>query len=233
MAKPVSPPPPAPPRAASSPGQSSKPLRRYTSLPVLLDTLLNRRLTLVSYSTWKDANDRRSMEVYQETMHYAFVGAICLTEAPETFHHWQVFAGDLPRDTTTLGSGLTLGTTAAATGAIVIGTNGFPAFIATAAPQSGTNPIGPNGFPQPLTNGPQAGIQPIGPDGFPIATVAPFSQTGMTRAGTPRDGSLPVTAPTTAPAATGVSASATTAATAIGTTSATSASTTASSASPR
>ncbi|WP_034158793.1 hypothetical protein [Sphingomonas sp. ERG5] len=94
MAKAVSSPPVAPRAAPSPAGPSPKPLRRYTSLPVLLDTLLNRRLTLVSYSTWKDANDRRSMEVYQETMHYGFVGAICLTEAPETFHHWQVFAGD-------------------------------------------------------------------------------------------------------------------------------------------
>jgi hypothetical protein len=109
----------------------------------------------------------------------------------------QVFAGDLPRDTAAPG-GLALGTVAGATGATAIGPNGFPVFTGTAAPQSGTNPIGPNGFPQPLTNGPQAGIQPVGPDGFPVATVPPFTQSGTTRAGTPRDASVPVTAPATA-----------------------------------
>ena len=55
---------------------------------------LRRRLSLVSYSTWKDANDRKSMEIYQRTLNYGFLGAVCLTEAAETFHHWQVFAGD-------------------------------------------------------------------------------------------------------------------------------------------
>jgi hypothetical protein len=109
----------------------------------------------------------------------------------------QVFAGDLPRDTAAPG-GLALGTVAGATGATAIGPNGFPVFTGTAGPQSGTNPIGPNGFPQPLTSGPQAGIQPIGPDGFPVATVPPFTQSGTTRAGTPRDSSVPVTAPATA-----------------------------------
>ena len=110
----------------------------------------------------------------------------------------QVFAGDLPRDTAAASSRLTLGTVANAAGATAIGPNGFPVFTGTAAPQSGTNPIGPNGFPQPLTSGPQAGIQPIGPDGFPVATVPPFTQTGMTRAGTARDSSVPATAPATA-----------------------------------
>jgi len=109
----------------------------------------------------------------------------------------QVFAGDLPRDTASAPGGLALGTVAGATGATAVGPNGFPVFSGTAAPQSGTNPIGPNGFPQPLTNGPQAGIQPIGPDGFPIATVPPFTQSGTTRTGTPRDSSVPVTAPAT------------------------------------
>jgi hypothetical protein len=105
----------------------------------------------------------------------------------------QVFVGDLPRDTSAGSRGLTAGTITTSTGATAIGPNGFPIFLDTAVPQSGTNPIGPNGFPQPLTNGPQAGIQPIGPDGFPIVTVPPFAQTGVTRAGVPRDTTVPAT----------------------------------------
>jgi len=68
-------------------------LRRYTSLPVVIDMLMNMRITLVSPSAWVDANDRKAMAVYQEHLDLGFVGAVCLTEAPETFHHWQVFAG--------------------------------------------------------------------------------------------------------------------------------------------
>jgi hypothetical protein len=68
-------------------------LRRYTSLPVLIDMLMNERITLVSPSSWVDANDRKAMAVYQDHLGHGFVRAACLTEAPETFHHWQVFAG--------------------------------------------------------------------------------------------------------------------------------------------
>lgn len=67
-------------------------LRRYTSLPVLLDMLVKNRITVVNYSSWVDANDRHAMRVWQHTHGYGFVGAICLTEKSETFHHWQVFA---------------------------------------------------------------------------------------------------------------------------------------------
>ena len=68
-------------------------LRRYTNLPVLIDVLTRRRLTLISYTHWIDVNDRRALQLYQQVLKYGFVGAMCLTEAPETFHHWQIFAG--------------------------------------------------------------------------------------------------------------------------------------------
>jgi len=68
-------------------------LRRYTSLPVVIDMLLNERITLVSPSSWVDSNDRKAMAVYRAHLRHGFLGAVCLTEAPETFHHWQVFAG--------------------------------------------------------------------------------------------------------------------------------------------
>lgn len=109
----------------------------------------------------------------------------------------QVFAGDLTRDTALGNRGLTLDsptTAAAAAGDVVIGPNGFPIPAGTAAPQSGANPIGPNGFPELTRSGAQSGIQPIAPNGFPAMNVAPLAQTGLTRAGTPRDSNAPVPA---------------------------------------
>jgi len=67
-------------------------LRRYTSLPVAIDMLVRKCATLLPYRHWVDENDRRALELYQNNLHYGFVGAMCLTQAAETFHHWQVFA---------------------------------------------------------------------------------------------------------------------------------------------
>jgi hypothetical protein len=123
----------------------------------------------------------------------------------------QVFAGDLTRDTALANRGLTLGSpaTAAATGEVAIGPNGFPIPAGTAAPQSGTNPIGPNGFPLLTQSGPQGGIQPIDPNGFPAMNVAPSAQTGLTRAGTPRDSAVPVPAASAGGGIVGTAAAAT------------------------
>ena len=66
-------------------------LRRYTSLPVLLDLLANQRLTLVSPTLWEDKNDVFLLERYKEIYGFGFLGAVCLTQASETFHHWKVF----------------------------------------------------------------------------------------------------------------------------------------------
>lgn len=67
-------------------------LRRYTDISILIDMLVNKRVAVIGYGSWIDANDRRSMSVWQSTLNYGFVGALCLTEASETFHHWQTFA---------------------------------------------------------------------------------------------------------------------------------------------
>lgn len=72
--------------------ESAAVLRRYTSLPVLVDILVRKRLTIIGYEHWVDANDRRALELYKDKLRYGFVGAMCLTMAPETFHHWQIFA---------------------------------------------------------------------------------------------------------------------------------------------
>ena len=72
--------------------ESDDVLRRYTSLPALIDILVRQQITLLTYRSWVDSNDRRALQLYQESLHYGFVGAMCLTRTGETFHHWQIFA---------------------------------------------------------------------------------------------------------------------------------------------
>lgn len=68
-----------------------RPLRRYTNLPVLLDLLAEKRLTLVNPSGWVDKNDSFYLEQYRLGLNAKSVLALCLSEAGETFHHWHVF----------------------------------------------------------------------------------------------------------------------------------------------
>ena len=68
-------------------------IRRYTSLPVLLDLLTHQRITLVSPMLWEDKNDIFLLDRYADIYDFAFVGAVCLTQANETFHHWKIFGG--------------------------------------------------------------------------------------------------------------------------------------------
>lgn len=69
-------------------------LRRYTSLPVLLDMLAHERITLLDPVSWEDRNDAFYIEKYRERKGLKTVLALCFTERAETFHHWKVFAGD-------------------------------------------------------------------------------------------------------------------------------------------
>jgi len=69
-------------------------LRRYTSLPVLLDMLMNEKITLLDPASWEDRNDSFYIEKYREKKGLKTVLALCFTERAETFHHWKVFAGD-------------------------------------------------------------------------------------------------------------------------------------------
>ncbi len=69
-------------------------LKRYTSLPVLLDILSNKKLTLLDPKSWEDQNDSYYLNLYKEKLGLKSVLALCFTEAPETFHHWKVFSGN-------------------------------------------------------------------------------------------------------------------------------------------
>jgi hypothetical protein len=67
-------------------------LRRYTSLPIALDVLVQKRITLLSPEIWEDRNDAYFLERYREKMKLQSVLAICFSRHRETFHHWRVFS---------------------------------------------------------------------------------------------------------------------------------------------
>jgi hypothetical protein len=70
-------------------------LNRYTSLPVALDILVRRQVTLLSPETWEDRNDAFYLERYREENKLGTLVAICFTTRGETFHHWKVFSNGL------------------------------------------------------------------------------------------------------------------------------------------
>jgi hypothetical protein len=67
-------------------------LNRYTSLPIALDILFRRRVTLLSPETWEDRNDAFYLERYREKKNLRTLVAICFSSRGETFHHWKVFS---------------------------------------------------------------------------------------------------------------------------------------------
>lgn len=74
--------------------QTKNELRRYTDILSVIDTLRNKRITLVNPERWNDRNDRHTLELYAKRKCVESVVAYCMTAAPETAHHWQLFAGD-------------------------------------------------------------------------------------------------------------------------------------------
>lgn len=67
-------------------------LNRYTSLPIAIDILTKRRITLLNPQTWEDRNDAYYIEKYREKKNIKTLLAICFATRPETFHHWKVFS---------------------------------------------------------------------------------------------------------------------------------------------
>jgi hypothetical protein len=66
-------------------------IRRYTSIPAVIDMLRNRQLTLVDPAAWDDRNDRYFMDLYKEARGLGGLYAACAATGPETYHHWRVF----------------------------------------------------------------------------------------------------------------------------------------------
>ena len=74
--------------------ENNEKLRRYTTLPILLDMLANRHITLLDPSSWEDRNDSFFLETYRTKKKLKTLLALCFTMRGETFHHWKVFAGN-------------------------------------------------------------------------------------------------------------------------------------------
>jgi hypothetical protein len=73
---------------------SDRKLRRYTTLPFLLDILYEKRLPLLDPSSWDDKNDAYFMAQYKEKKKLRSVLAICFADSTETYHHWKIYAGN-------------------------------------------------------------------------------------------------------------------------------------------
>ena len=69
-------------------------LKRYTTLAAAADMLVEKRLALLNPAKWQDTNDTYFLSVFQEMVGANGIYAACFTQAAETYHHWQVFAGD-------------------------------------------------------------------------------------------------------------------------------------------
>ncbi len=67
-------------------------LRRYTTVSSALHILQNRCLTLLSPDKWDDRNDAYFLSQHRRRSGAGSVLALCFAEAPETYHHWRVFA---------------------------------------------------------------------------------------------------------------------------------------------
>lgn len=69
-------------------------LRRYTSLPILLDILNKKCLTLLDPGNWEDKNDSYFIECYKKKSNLVSVLALCFAETTEKYHHWKIYSGD-------------------------------------------------------------------------------------------------------------------------------------------
>jgi hypothetical protein len=69
-------------------------LKRYTTLASAVDMLVEQRLALLDPAKWKDTNDTHFLGAFTDCVGAKSVYVACFTQATETYHHWQVFAGE-------------------------------------------------------------------------------------------------------------------------------------------
>lgn len=76
-----------------------KKLNRFTSLPVLLDVLERKSLTLISPAHWSDRNDSEPLIQYENSLNKGVqkkrLFALCFTHKNETIHHWENYASQM------------------------------------------------------------------------------------------------------------------------------------------
>ena len=69
-----------------------KHLRKYTTLPILLDILTRKKITFLKPNSWQDKNDVKVMEHYQSLNKEKIVLASCFSYGPESVYHWNSFS---------------------------------------------------------------------------------------------------------------------------------------------
>jgi hypothetical protein len=67
-------------------------LRRYTDLACTINILRNKAITLLDPKNWDDQNDAYFLNRYKVRKPAKSVLAYCFAKAPETYHHWKVYA---------------------------------------------------------------------------------------------------------------------------------------------
>lgn len=67
-------------------------LNRYTTLPILLDILQRKKLTLLNPNLWEDRNDAEIINEYKLRKKITSVFALCFSHDDETIHHWKTYA---------------------------------------------------------------------------------------------------------------------------------------------
>ena len=77
---------------AKKSNSSIKKLNRFTSLPVLLDLLERKKITLLDPKLWDDKNDTEVILAYKAKMKIKNLFAVCFSHGDETVHHWKTFA---------------------------------------------------------------------------------------------------------------------------------------------
>jgi hypothetical protein len=85
----------------SSPKENK--LNRFTTLPVLLDLLIKKRLVFSDPKFWDDKNDTELLEIYRkrkksepsQSEPAKKLLALCFLRQHETIHHWKTFANGI------------------------------------------------------------------------------------------------------------------------------------------
>ena len=72
--------------------ETIKKLNRFTTLPVLLDLLQRKKLTLLDPKLWDDRNDSEIILEYKKRKKIKNLFAVCLSCGDETVHHWKTFS---------------------------------------------------------------------------------------------------------------------------------------------
>lgn len=69
-----------------------KKINRFTTLPILLDLLQRKRLTLLDPKLWEDKNDSEIILEYKKRKSTKNLFALCFSCNDETVHHWKTFS---------------------------------------------------------------------------------------------------------------------------------------------